>query len=150
MTVLILMRHGAAAMLLPDADRPLTDDGVAEAAATGAWLRETGLAPDLALVSSARRTRETFAATGVDCPAEVLGELYNCEPEDVFAAVNAVCPDAETLLVVGHFPAIPEVAHLLAPGADVPGFSTGTVAAFTLTPGPIAPGSGTLLDSFSP
>ncbi len=137
-------------MTAPDADRPLTSWGVAEAAATGAFLRGAGLIPDLALVSSARRTRETFAATGLACPAAIREELYNCEPETVFDEVNAVHPDVDVLLVVAHFPGMPEAAQLLAPGADIPGFSTGTAVAFALAPGPVTSGSGTLLTWHSP
>ncbi|MDF0531984.1 histidine phosphatase family protein [Tsukamurella sp. 8F] len=148
MTTLILMRHGQAGMHTPDLDRPLTASGADEAAATGDLLRGAGLTPDLALVSPARRTRETFAATGLGCTATVVDGLYECGPQTVLDEVNAV--DAGTVLVVAHFPAMPQAAELLAPGAALPPFSTATAVAFALDEGLAAPGSGRLLTWFAP
>ena len=62
---LILMRHGKAerdSKSGEDFDRKLTDRGVRESAAMAANLADLGLVPDIALVSAAQRTRETWAA----------------------------------------------------------------------------------------
>jgi phosphohistidine phosphatase len=59
---LILLRHGESA-LNPggtDAERTLTANGREQAAAVGRYLKDQQLLPDLALVSSSARTRETF------------------------------------------------------------------------------------------
>ena len=66
---LILMRHAKSSWADPgqrDFDRPLNARGVRSAPLLGAWLRERGHVPDAALVSTARRTRETWAGLGLD------------------------------------------------------------------------------------
>ena len=59
---LILMRHSKAeeGPGKPDHDRELSDRGLRDARAAGAWLREEGLVPDLVICSTAVRTRQTW------------------------------------------------------------------------------------------
>ena len=75
---LLLMRHGEASYTLgaTDKERPLTDRGRAESARAGAWIKAQGLAPELILCSSARRTQETLAALGLDAPSVIEDALY--------------------------------------------------------------------------
>ncbi len=57
---LVLLRHAKSAWPdMPDHERPLARRGQRDAPVMGRWLRAVGLVPDLALCSSARRTRET-------------------------------------------------------------------------------------------
>lgn len=116
---LLLMRHGKAANPsgVPDFDRPLADRGRHEAAVAGAWIREHVGQVDLVLCSSAQRTRETFAATNLEAPVHFLDEIYEAWTGDLLAAVNAVDPQADTVLMVGHSPGTPSLAARLA-GAD--------------------------------
>ena len=65
---LILMRHGKAerhAASGGDFERALAESGRADAAVMGRVLAGLGLTPDLMLVSSARRTRETAERLGL-------------------------------------------------------------------------------------
>lgn len=113
---LILMRHAkterAAASGL-DRDRALTERGRQDAALMGRALAEQGLRPDLALVSTATRTRQTW-----DVVHEALGDvevrmeasLYNA-PADVIRRFVERCEDqAACLLVMAHNPGV----HMLA------------------------------------
>src|SRR3712207_9368577 len=57
---LLLIRHARAAGGPIDRERPLTAEGVQQAAALGAWLERAGLVPDRVLVSPARRAVQTW------------------------------------------------------------------------------------------
>ncbi|ADG77417.1 SixA phosphatase family protein [Tsukamurella paurometabola] len=150
MTVLALMRHGEAAMSVPDGARPITPTGHDQALHSANWLRGQGLVPDQALVSAARRTVETFRATGFACAMSATEALYECRGQDVLDEVNGVPGDIAVLLVVGHFPGLPEAVSLLDPTAEPTGFEPGTVVLLDLDDGPVTPGSGRLRGAFTP
>src|SRR5919202_2659209 len=61
---LLLIRHARAAGGPVDSERPLTAEGVQQAAALGAWLEHAGLVPDRVLVSPARRAVQTLEQAG--------------------------------------------------------------------------------------
>lgn len=142
---LILMRHGKAEAGAPGGDdfgRRLADRGVRESAAMARLLAERGFVPDVALVSTARRTRETWAAAEPAFPgAEVRFErgLYLADPEAIWS--TASLEDAATVMIVGHNPGIHELAlRLLEKGASPAsaqahqGFPTAAVAVFAFDP----------------
>jgi phosphohistidine phosphatase len=144
---LILFRHAKAeprAAGSDDFDRPLAERGREDAALMGRVLARENLAPDLALVSPARRATETWI-----CAREALGEaqavlapeLYNAAPEAIAAVVKAAADRAETLIVVGHNPGLHEYAVQLlisasASAAEVTAvarkFPTATIAAYEI------------------
>lgn len=113
---LILMRHGKSAYPdgVPDHDRPLAPRGRREAGLGGDWLRVNVPAVDAVLCSTATRTRETLACTGIDAPTHFLGRLYGATPGTVIAEVNKVGDDVATLLIVGHEPTTSSLALILA------------------------------------
>jgi len=150
MTVLALMRHGESGMSIPDDARPITANGRDQARRSAEWLAEQGLEPDHALVSFARRTVETFHAMDLRCPMTATEELYECPGRRVLDEINGVPGDVAVLLVVAHFPGLPEAAAQLDPAAELPGFSPGTVVLLDLDDGPAAPGSGRLRSWFTP
>ena len=80
-----------------------------------------GLAIDLALVSAAQRTRETFdlaAAAMKSIPrAEITRDLYLSGARKLIRRLAQTPAEIETLLVVGHNPDMQEVALWLA-GTD--------------------------------
>lgn len=74
-----------------------------------------GLRPDVALVSSANRTIQTFkrmATVWDDVDLRIEEDLYECARER-FMAVLARVRDADTVLVVGHEPTMSHVAAWL-------------------------------------
>lgn len=122
---LILMRHGKAerhATSGGDFERALADSGRVDAAVMGRVLIQAGLSPDLLLVSSARRTRETaeqvldsFAqAEGRKARVEHLRDLYHADPEDIVQALDDHGDAAATVMVVGHNPGLHDLALRLA------------------------------------
>jgi phosphohistidine phosphatase len=144
---LILMRHGKAeqhAASGGDFERALAPRGQGDAALMGKVLAQAGLAPDMALVSSARRTRETWEAVSPAFSAARVAfrrDLYHAEAQDVLAAIRDDAPDRGAVMVVGHNPGLHELALRLAMGgpadpaqlARLRGkFPTSTVAVFTI------------------
>src|SRR5690554_1622388 len=111
---LILMRHAQAASAVPaggDRERSLSPRGHAEALAAGRTLAARGIRPDLAIVSAARRTRDTW--TGVaeglgieaDMPGlEVEAALYNAGADVLRRHVQGAEERWETLILIAHNP----------------------------------------------
>ncbi|HPU13703.1 MAG TPA: histidine phosphatase family protein [Aeromicrobium sp.] len=113
---LLLMRHGKAAWPdVPDHERPLAERGRREAALTGEWLLGQFGQFDAILCSTATRTRQTVDATGLIAPTTFHDEIYEAWPGQLLEVINQHAPaEAETLLVVGHAPGIPQLAATLA------------------------------------
>jgi len=125
MRKLILMRHAKAEAKAPsgeDFDRGLTERGYRDAEIMGRVLAEAALVPDLALVSAAERTRQTWAAVSrafgaVD--ARFDRKLYNAASGTIRDVVEAAADEAETVLVVGHNPGVPlAMLELMLEGAE--------------------------------
>lgn len=147
---LILMRHGQAerqAATGGDFERALTPRGRDDAALMGRLLVKNGVAPDLVLVSSARRTRETFDAASAAFPkarVELRRDLYHAEPEEVVTALEDEGEGAQTVMVIGHNPGLHElVVRLAVQGGTEPlsfnkirsRFPTATTAVFAFGSG---------------
>ena len=116
MRTLVLMRHAKSDYPdgVADHDRPLAPRGDREAALAGDWLREYLPEIDAVLCSSAVRTRQTLARTGVTAPTSYLDSLYDAVPGDVIYEINKVGDDVAALLVVGHEPTTSHLALGLA------------------------------------
>lgn len=140
---LILMRHGEAdrpAPGLDDFDRALDAEGRAESRRVGWALVEAGFTPDVALVSSARRTLETWRAAAEAFPAglEPVRErrLYAASAPQIAQLVGEASVRGEVVMVVGHNPGVHQYAIHLARQAGVSDsplyekFSTGSAAVF--------------------
>lgn len=106
---LILTRHAKSSWgdpLTDDHARPLNSRGRASARAIGGWLASRSYVPDQALVSSAERTRETWAlvAEAFDLPPkpEIRAELYHAEPEAMLATLRAAT--GRVVMIIAHNP----------------------------------------------
>lgn len=117
---LILTRHAKSDWddpALSDHDRALNARGQGDAPRIGAWLKDKGHLPGEALVSSARRTQETWErlaqglglGLGRTVPMTTLPGLYHAEAEDILRHLRGAT--APTVLLIGHNPGIGEVAH---------------------------------------
>ena len=117
---LLLLRHAKSDYPpgVVDHDRPLAPRGVREAGLAGDWLRAHAPSIDAVLCSTATRTRETLARTRIEAPVNYVERLYDATPGAVIDEINAVDSrfdiDVETLLVIGHEPAMSHVALGLA------------------------------------
>lgn len=113
---LLLMRHAKSDYPagVSDHQRPLAPRGEREAGLAGDWLRAHTPSVDAVLCSTATRTRETLERTRITAPASFRDRLYDATPGAVISEINGVDPDVETLLVIGHEPAMSSVALGLA------------------------------------
>lgn len=120
MRQLLLMRHAKSSWddpHLSDHARPLNLRGRQAAVAMAGAMRNFGLAPDVVLVSSARRTLQTLEALEPwdDTPLiEPLDALYLAPAADLLEVLRRAAPAARCLLLLGHNPGLHDLAMLLA------------------------------------
>ncbi|GGY47733.1 SixA phosphatase family protein [Parvularcula lutaonensis] len=159
---LILMRHAKSSWDHPelsDHDRPLNGRGRRSAELMGAWLDENGYRPDAAFVSTAERTRETWARLAPvheGCEATASSTLYLATSETILRALHDA-PEVPCLLILGHQPGIGVFAEraLAAPPRD-PAFEKFPTAAVAVIDFPVARwkdvqlGTGRLVDFATP
>ncbi|MFT4294433.1 MAG: histidine phosphatase family protein [Micropruina sp.] len=116
MSTLHLLRHAEAHWQSPgpggDHARPLSARGVQQARGVGAYLR--GARIDVILASSATRTLQTAEALGLGVPIWDRDEIYNAGAPDILEQIMTVPDGYAGILVVGHAPGIPALAHALA------------------------------------
>ncbi len=123
MRTLILMRHAKAVPDDPAGDhaRPLSGRGHGDAVAAGIAVATFGPL-DLALVSDAKRTRETLDGVveglGQTVPHRFVPRLYAATPEAILAEIGTVPETTATLLVLGHNPGLGDLARRLAAAGD--------------------------------
>ncbi|MFF7792795.1 histidine phosphatase family protein [Streptomyces sp. NPDC007991] len=120
---IVLFRHAKADWpQVSDHERPLADRGRKEAAEAGRRLADTGIAFDLALCSTAVRTRETWKLAVQEFPQRpktVYEErIYDASPGELIAVLNETPDDAQNILVIGHNPAIQGLADILGGTAE--------------------------------
>lgn len=118
---LVLMRHGKSGYPegTPDHERPLATRGRREAGLAGTWITEHVGQVDAVLCSTALRTRETLAATGLDTGSvRYEKRIYGGSAEEIMEEITFTDASVTTLLVVGHEPGIPWTALELAEDDD--------------------------------
>jgi phosphohistidine phosphatase len=152
MRQLLLLRHAKSSWEdkeLPDHERPLNPRGRRAAAAMRDAMENLGLAPDLVLVSSSLRTRQTLEALEPwqEMPLiENMESLYNATAPALLQALHAVKETVRSVLLIAHNPGLHELAMRLVgahamtyANADLrrlaEGYPSGALAEFTV-PGP--------------
>jgi phosphohistidine phosphatase len=118
---LYLLRHAKSNWddpALSDRDRPLAPRGRKAAAALAGHIARTGISPSLVLCSPARRTMDTLRlisgafADGVEILVEE--ELYGAGSGELLRRLRKVPPRTPSVMVIGHNPAVHELALTLA------------------------------------
>ena len=149
MRQLLLLRHAKSSWddtAKSDHARPLNARGRAAAAAMRGVIRNLGLVPDVVLVSSARRTRQTLEALAPwdETPiVEPMDGLYLATPAQILSIIATVSDTVRSLMVIGHNPGLHELAVTLAGSAATApighmahqlteGFPAGALAEFTV------------------
>lgn len=160
---LVLVRHAKSVREGDDRDRPLAARGTAEAPAIGRWLADRQVVPDRVVVSPARRAQQTWtlasaelerAGSGPADPPEVDERVYANTVDDLLAVIRDTPDGVSTLALVGHNPAMQDLALELDDGtgdaagrAELSGkYPTSAVAVFALAEPWAAAGKGTLTD----
>ena len=142
MAHLILLRHAKAESVSNsgrDFDRGLTERGHRDAAIMGRVLAQAGYAPDLAMVSTARRAQETWENAAPSFPGaklELNRSLYLASRELLAQAAEEGLA-AGRLMIVGHNPGLHELALMLmgAGRDDLDSFPTAAAAVFEVRSG---------------
>ena len=105
-----------------DRDRKLTKRGRADAPLIGTYMARHGLIPELAVVSPAQRSQETWAllAPALGKAPRVVNDerVYNASAQTLIAVIGETRA-ARSLLVVGHNPSLHDVAVQLIAAGDV-------------------------------
>lgn len=117
MRQLILLRHAKAVPHgeVDDFERALAAEGREAAPNVAAALAKAGAAPDMALVSDAKRTRETWELTKPVFGAvkeKLLHRLYNAAAETLMQEAERA--KAQSVIVVAHNPGLHDLASRLA------------------------------------
>jgi phosphohistidine phosphatase len=124
---LILLRHAKTERDAPsgkDQDRRL-DERRQDGAEIGGWLALNKYKPDLALVSAATRTQETWKllhAAMPSVPVEHMPELYGANPSELLKIIrDAAKTDPQCLMILAHNPGLHELALALCGSGDTAG-----------------------------
>lgn len=144
---LYLLRHAQTMPGSPgggDIDRALTPQGREDAAALGRDMARRGFMPDTILCSEARRTRETLEELaqnfGAALPSPAFSRaIYEAGRGELLAMIQSAPEEAGAILLIGHNPAIYELAALLghhaegsAGGRLAQGYPPGTLTVFEI------------------
>ena len=151
---LYLLRHAKSSWENPslaDHDRPLASRGRRALSVIADHLRRQRITPTLVLCSSSARTRETLerisASLGDEIEVRIEEDLYTASANDLLDILRDVDAGADSVMLIGHNPALQDLAlSLAANGVDLgrltEKFPTAALAALTfqcswggLTPG---------------
>jgi len=127
MTRLWLLRHAKAGpWSADDFRRALAGRGRRNAPEMGRKLAAAGCAPKRVLCSAGRRAVETMCGVlpslSADFSVDVLRRLYTFRSATVLQCLRELPPDAGDLMVVGHNPALQELALRLAGSGEPEAF----------------------------
>ena len=113
MARITLIRHGKTEISTPakhDFDRSLILRGQQNSSAVGAFLREHKMLPQLVLVSSAARTRETYEFMKSEWPdgiaVKFIDELYEASADTLLSVILNNCGVQSNVAVIGHNPSL--------------------------------------------
>lgn len=161
---LVLLRHAKADWpQVSDHERPLAERGRKDAPVAGEWLAGQGIDPQLALCSTATRTRETWKLVAPKLPRRPKTayeeRIYEAPAGQIIEVINEVPDDVGELLIVGHNPGMENLAATLSGTSDEEagarmalGFPTCAVAVvrFDRLWKSVEPGAGELVTFWTP
>ncbi|MFD8573585.1 SixA phosphatase family protein [Streptomyces sp. NPDC059639] len=162
---IVLFRHAKADWpQVSDHERPLAERGRRDAPVAGRKLADSGVPFDLALCSTAARTRETWklaVAELAERPRTVYEErIYEASPGELIAVLNETPDDVNNIVLIGHNPGMQALTEILTADAegdtrerlDRRGFPTAAFCVLTYS-GPwksLEPGTAMLADYWAP
>lgn len=114
---LLLLRHGKSSWDEPglaDHERPLAPRGRRASRRMGRYLRREGIAVDLVLCSSARRARQTAELADLAGELRIESGLYAASAEQLLARLRTLPDAVRTAMLIGHNPALHDLAAGLA------------------------------------
>lgn len=117
---LLLLRHAKSDWPdgYDDALRPLAERGLRDAVEMGKAIARAGLIPELALISTAVRTRQTWELVGPQfgkqIPSQEVNGLYGASEKTILGFVHTAPDEVQTLICVGHNPGMERLARSFA------------------------------------
>jgi phosphohistidine phosphatase len=135
---LLLLRHAKSSWddpSLADHDRPLAPRGRRAAKRIGEYLRDEQVEIALVLCSSAARAQETLERVRPPGEVRIEPSLYGAGAHQLLERVRRVPDEAGSVMLIGHNPAMEDLAVLLTDAAALTGekFPTGALATLTFT-----------------
>jgi phosphohistidine phosphatase len=114
-----LLRHAEAAWAVPgqsDFDRPLNEQGYADAEIVADKAADRGYRPDLVLSSTALRCRNTadaiHRAMGSTVDIRFVDALYNASP-DIYLEIIGAQGSVSSVMLIGHNPTVEQTLEAL-------------------------------------
>jgi phosphohistidine phosphatase len=145
---LLLLRHAEAdrPFAVEDHERPLSERGQRQSAVIAQYMAQESLVPGLVVVSTSRRTRDTWklaqAYVGADIAQRDEPRIYEASHENIMEVIKETPDYIGTLLLVGHNPGFERLATTLAASGHPSAmslmqdhFPTGSLAVIDLTIG---------------
>lgn len=123
---LMLLRHAKSDWPsgVDDHERPLAKRGRRASPAMGNYMAREGLVPELAVISTARRTRETWELTRPCFPRSIVQHnerrIYEASAASILDVIHETDIEVHTLLLVGHNPGLQDLALELIAKASQP------------------------------
>jgi phosphohistidine phosphatase len=117
MSTLYLLRHAKSSWddpSLADHERPLAPRGERAATAMGEHMRSSEISPALVLCSSAVRARQTLERASIEGEVRVDDGIYGASEGDLVAILRGLPAEVESAMMIGHNPAMQELALMLA------------------------------------
>ena len=151
---LYLLRHAKSDwsdLSLGDEDRPLSRRGKRARKIVAGHV--AGWSVDLVLCSPALRARATAKpiVVSLGCPVRYEPALYGASGRELLDVVRALLDDVDTVMLVGHNPALEELTAMLC--GSSPRYPTAAIATIELSTahwGEVEPGSGLLAAHITP
>ncbi|MFI9650255.1 SixA phosphatase family protein [Streptomyces sp. NPDC052040] len=162
---IVLLRHAKADWpQVADHERPLADRGRKDAPVAGRKLADTGIPFDLALCSTATRTRETWKLAVQELPhrpkTAYEERIYDASPGELIALLNETPDDVRNVVLIGHNPGIHGLTEVLSGSAEAEarerlerrGFPAAAFAVLSFDGSwkSLEPGTATLADYWTP
>ncbi len=123
---LYLLRHAKSLWTNPagtDFDRRLSPRGLRDAKNMASFIKKSDLPIELVLCSSAKRTIQTLepirSILNKSAHIAVEDSLYRADPHEILNRLSQVPAAIESILVIGHNPAIQTLAHAMAPAGPL-------------------------------
>jgi phosphohistidine phosphatase len=118
--MLYLVHHADALDAAVDPQRPLSDGGRGHALRLATELAGRGARPDVIWHSGKLRARQTAEAFRTACnPMAQFAAIRGLQPSDPPEWIrDRVAGDTREIMLVGHFPSLPRILHLLVSGMN--------------------------------
>lgn len=116
---LMLLRHAKADWPdgVADHERPLARRGQRQGPEMARYMASEGLMPDRVIVSTAKRTQETWELVASALPSGISkgsdARIYEAPKSNILSVIREADDTAQVLLLIGHNPGFTEVAYSL-------------------------------------